>query len=257
MTEEIFDPEDDVVEGASDAPRKRGKSRRSGNLHVAARTRAVAKILKAAETVFGRRGFDGATTAEIAREAGVAKATLHYYFKTKEDLHRGVLDRLHFIWESALNEITPEAAPAEAIGRYIAAKMRATQEHPELTRLWALEVLSGGGRVEDYLRERTSRIVEQKSIIMNRWIAEGRMDSVDPYHVIFSIWAMTQTYAETESQIAMVMGTDGINEEMMRKATDTITHFVLKGLGLKACPPFPTRLSCRIFAGAKPLVDTH
>ncbi|MEQ1943915.1 TetR/AcrR family transcriptional regulator [Mesorhizobium sp. VNQ89] len=226
--------EDDVVERASDTPRKRGKSSRSGNLHVAARTRAVAKILKAAETVFGRRGFDGATTAEIAREAGVAKATLHYYFKTKEDLHRGVLKRLHFIWESALNEISPDAAPAEAIGRYIAAKMRATREHPELTRLWALEVLSGGGRVEDYLRKSSNRIIAQKSVIMNRWIAEGRMDPVDPYHVIFSIWAMTQTYAETEAQIAVVMGTDGIDEEMMRRAKETISHVMLKGLGLKA-----------------------
>ncbi|MBL8580133.1 MAG: TetR family transcriptional regulator C-terminal domain-containing protein [Mesorhizobium sp.] len=234
MTDEIVGSEDDVAEGSPELPRKRGKSRRSGNLHVAARTRAVAKILKAGEVVFGRRGFDGATTAEIAREAGVAKATLHYYFKTKEDLHRGVLDRLHFIWESALNEITPEATPAEAMGRYIAAKMRATQEHPELTRLWALEVLSGGGRVADYLRERTRRIVEQKSIIMNRWIAEGRMDPIDPYHVIFSIWAMTQTYAETESQIVTVMDTDGIDEEMMRRAAETISHVMLKGLGLKA-----------------------
>src|SRR5690606_3925437 len=69
-----------------------------GNLHAAARERALARILKAGEHVFGRRGFDGATTAEIAREAGLPKATLHYYFKTKEDLHRGVLDRILEIW---------------------------------------------------------------------------------------------------------------------------------------------------------------
>lgn len=234
MAEEIFGSEDDTTGGASNAPRKTGEARRSGNLHVAARARAVAKILKAAENVFGRGGFDGATTAEIAKEAGVAKATLHYYFKTKEDLHRGVLDRLHFIWESALSEITPELEPAEAIGRYIAAKMRATEEHPELTRLWALEILSGGGRVEHYLRGRSSKMIGQKNEIMSRWIAEGRMDPVDPYHVIFSIWAMTQTYAETEAQIGMILDRDKIDDRMMRTATDTISHIMLKGLGLKA-----------------------
>lgn len=44
------------------------------------------KILEAALKVFSRKGFNGATTSEIAREAGVAEGTIFRYFETKKDL---------------------------------------------------------------------------------------------------------------------------------------------------------------------------
>jgi TetR/AcrR family transcriptional regulator len=205
---------------------------RGGNLHVAARERALAKILKAGESVFSRRGFDGATTAEIAREAGVAKATVHYYFKTKEDLYAGVLDRIHLIWEEALNDIRADADPARAFSRYIARKMRYSREYPELTRLWTMEVLSGATRVEQFLRVRSRKILDEKSVVVRGWIAEGKMDPVDPIHLFFMIWAATQTYAESSAQMAMILDREEIDEAVLRKATETISHIVLKGLGL-------------------------
>lgn len=205
---------------------------RQGNRHVAARERALARILKAAETVFGRRGFDGATTSEIAKEAGVAKATVHYYFKTKDDLYAGVLEGIHVIWETALSEISADAEPATALKRYIARKMQHSHDYPELTRLWAMEVLSGANRVEHFLRVRSRKILDAKETIVRGWIEDGKMDRIEPAHLFFMIWAITQTYAETEAQIAMITGKRGIDEETMRKATETVTHIVLKGLGL-------------------------
>lgn len=207
-------------------------SRRNGNLHVASRERALAKILKAGEIVFGRRGFDGATTAEIAKEAGVAKATVHYYFKTKEDLHAGVLDRILNIWADALNEINAETEPAEALRRYIARKMRYSRELPELTRLWTIEVLSGAKRIEPFLSERCRKIIEEKSAVIRQWIDAGKMDPIDPPHLFFMIWAATQTYAESEAQIAMILDKDGLDDELLRSATETVSHIILKGLGL-------------------------
>lgn len=44
------------------------------------------ELLDAASRVFAEKGFHGATTAEIAREAGVAEGTIFRYFKTKKDL---------------------------------------------------------------------------------------------------------------------------------------------------------------------------
>ena len=48
------------------------------------------KILEAAKTVFHRKGFEGARMQEIADEAGINKALLHYYFRTKENLFDSV-----------------------------------------------------------------------------------------------------------------------------------------------------------------------
>ncbi|MEI6275289.1 MAG: TetR/AcrR family transcriptional regulator [Prolixibacteraceae bacterium] len=56
------------------------------------------KIIQAAHDVFIRKGMDGARMQEIADEAGINKALLHYYFHTKEQLFRevfyGILSRL-------------------------------------------------------------------------------------------------------------------------------------------------------------------
>ena len=52
-----------------------------------------ARILEAAHRVFLRRGTAGARTQEIADEAGVNKALLHYYFRTKEKLAEAVVVR--------------------------------------------------------------------------------------------------------------------------------------------------------------------
>jgi len=56
------------------------------------------KILKAAKTVFHKKGFDGARMQEIADEAGMNKALLHYYYRSKENLFDAV-------FKDAFNEL--------------------------------------------------------------------------------------------------------------------------------------------------------
>jgi AcrR family transcriptional regulator len=52
------------------------------------------KILQAARTVFLRRGTAGARMQEIAEEAGVNQALLHYYFRSKEGLSAAVFQQV-------------------------------------------------------------------------------------------------------------------------------------------------------------------
>src|SRR5947207_8878803 len=51
------------------------------------------RILDAAHAVFVRRGTAGARMQEIAAEAGVNQALLHYYFRNKEQLARAAFER--------------------------------------------------------------------------------------------------------------------------------------------------------------------
>ena len=55
-----------------------------------AETDAKQRIFDAADEIFVRRGIDGARMQEIADHAGVNKALLHYYFRSKANLARGV-----------------------------------------------------------------------------------------------------------------------------------------------------------------------
>ena len=225
------------VPGAVRRARGRRPARRMNGTPVngrgAIRERNEARILKAAEAVFAKKGFNGASTAEIARRAGVPKPNLHYYFRTKQMLYAGVLDRILEIWLDAMDEIRPGADPADALGRYIARKLESSRQWPEPSRLWAMELISGARHVEPFLRNRLRRLVREKSAIIRDWAKAGKIDPVEPEHLLFMIWAMTQTYADFAAQIAAVLGKEKLDEAVFAAATKTMVGVVLKGLGVR------------------------
>jgi TetR/AcrR family transcriptional regulator len=199
----------------------------------AIRRRNVAKILKAAEAVFAKKGFSGASTAEIARLANVPKPNLHYYFRTKQALYESVLDRILEMWLDAMDEIQPDADPAEALTRYLARKIELSRLQPGPSRLWAMEILAGAPHIDAFLRGRVRALVEEKSVIIRRWIAEGRIRPIDPAHLLFVIWASTQTYADFAAQIAAVLRRKRLDSFVFDGARETVTTLILNGLGLE------------------------
>jgi len=198
------------------------------------RHRNVTKILKAAEAVFAKKGFSGGSTAEIARKAGVPKANLHYYFRTKQLLYESVIDRILEVWLDALEEeLQPDAEPGEAIARYVSRKIELSRTMPQSSRLWAMELLSGGRHVGSFLRGRVRSLVVEKSKVINQWIADGKIDPIDPAHLIFMLWASTQTYADFAVQIGAVLGRDPTDAQVFEDATKTATALFQKGIGLR------------------------
>ncbi len=196
------------------------------------RERNQAIILKAAEQVFAKKGFNGATTAEIARKAGVPKPNLHYYFGTKQQLYDSVIENILDLWLGAMDEIQPDADPAQAIAHYVQNKIRASRDWPDSSRLWAIEVIGGGRHVSGFMKGRLRDLVREKGKVMARWAAEGRMDPVDPAHLMFMIWASTQTYADFAAQIAAVLDKDTVDETVFRAAEETVVRIILKGCGI-------------------------
>ncbi|GAB1363955.1 hypothetical protein MASR1M32_31910 [Rhodobacter sp.] len=108
-------------------------------------------ILDAAEKVFAEAGYGGATMQLIADMAGLPKANLHYYFATKEDLYRRVVENIFTIWLRAADTFDTAADPETGIGAYIEAKMRISRDHPFGSKVWASEVMHGAPVIQDYL----------------------------------------------------------------------------------------------------------
>jgi TetR/AcrR family transcriptional regulator len=157
--------------------------------------------------VFARTGFEGATMAGIAKEAGLPKANLHYYFGNKRDLYRAVLDAVLHDWLAPLDAITPEADPAQAqaLGSYIHLKMALSAERPDASRVFANELLHGAPVVGETLHTELRAMVVDKARVIDGWIAAGRMAPVDSTHLFFTIWAATQTYADFDVQMRAVL----------------------------------------------------
>ncbi len=196
------------------------------------RVRNQAALLRGAERVFARAGFAGATVADIATEAGVPKANLHYYYGTKRDLYRAVLTNILALWLTETDGIVAEADPRAALEHYIRAKMRFSREYPEASRVFANEVLHGATEIRGFLSTDLRAIVAAKTQVMRDWIKGGKMAAIDPQHLFFAIWATTQTYADFGAQIAAVTGSETLSDRDYAHATEAVVAMFLRATGL-------------------------
>lgn len=165
-------------------------------------------ILEAALDVFSTHGFRGSTIDQIADRAGLSKPNLLYYFRTKDAIHRQLLDRLLENWLVPLREISAEGEPLEEIRKYIHRKLEMSRDYPRESRLFANEILQGAPRIQEELRD-LKQLVDEKSSIIRGWMEQGKMAQCDPRHLIFSIWATTQHYADFDAQVKVVLGKQG------------------------------------------------
>ena len=195
---------------------------------------SVGQILAAAETVFAEHGFEGATMTQLATAAGLPKANLHYYFGTKERLYRAVLEGILALWlEDAAAWITPNRHPAEGLAGYVRAKMTHSRSRPHASRIFAGELLRGAPRIMHYLGLELRRRVGELAPVIAGWSAAGLMDPIHPVHLLFNIWAMTQTYADFDVQIRAVLGKVVLDDAEFATATETVVTLVLKGCGVR------------------------
>jgi TetR/AcrR family transcriptional regulator len=164
------------------------------------------KILEAALDVFSAQGFRGATLDQIATVAGLSKPNLLYYFDSKEGIHRALLEDLLGVWLAPLRALNPEGDPRAEILGYMRRKLQMSREFPRESRLFANEVLQGAEHLQGPMGSDLKALVDDKCAIIRRWIAAGRLAPVDPYHLIFSIWALTQHYADFDAQIRLIRG---------------------------------------------------
>ncbi len=189
-------------------------------------------ILLAAEKVFAEAGFGGATMQLIADMAGLPKANLHYYFATKEELYRRVVQTIFEVWRQAAEAMDGTDDPAEGIGAYIEAKMEISRRHPNGSKVWASEVMHGAPVIQDYLETTLREWTAGRAALIQRWIDEGKMAPVDPEHLLYMLWATTQHYADFGHQIETLNGGRALSDAQWRAATESVKTMILRGIGV-------------------------
>ncbi|NOD96446.1 TetR family transcriptional regulator [Ruegeria sp. HKCCD6228] len=167
-----------------------------------------AAILEAALNVFSAHGFRGATVDQIAAEAGLSKPNLLYYFPSKEAIHTELLSGLLDTWLAPLHDLDANGDPMEEILAYIRRKLQMSQELPRESRLFANELVQGAPRIHDALSNDLKTLVDEKVTILTGWMDQGKIARVHPYHLVFSIWALTQHYADFDVQVRAILGNE-------------------------------------------------
>jgi TetR/AcrR family transcriptional regulator len=196
-----------------------------------------ATILKAAEKVFAEAGFGGATMQLIADVAGLPKANLHYYFATKEDLYRRVVQNIFEIWLDAASNFDNAPGPIEGIGAYIDAKMDISRRHPDGSKVWASEVMHGAPVIQDYLETTLREWTDGRIAVIQRWIDDGKMAPVNPRHLLYMLWATTQHYADFGHQIETLNNGKPLSSAQWAEVKDSVKTVILRGIGAHSPPP--------------------
>jgi TetR/AcrR family transcriptional regulator len=192
------------------------------------------QILEAAMDVFSAHGFRGSTIDQIAEVAGMSKPNLLYYFRTKEAMHQALIDRVLDTWLDPLREFDADGNPETEIRSYIRRKLEMARDFPRESRLFANEILRGAPLIEDSLKGPLKDLVDEKATVIRAWIKAGKMARCDPYHLIFSIWATTQHYADFDVQVKAVLGEKVAGEGRFEDAARYLEQLFVKGLGIKA-----------------------
>jgi TetR/AcrR family transcriptional regulator len=186
-------------------------------------------ILRAASEEFADKGFAASKTSDIAIKAGLPKPNVYYYFKSKENLYREVLES---IIEPILRASTPfnrDGVPAEVLSAYIRSKIRISRDLPFASKVFASEIMHGAPHLTPEQVQQLNNQARHNIDCIQAWIDSGQIAPVDPHHLMFSIWAATQTYADFDWQISSVTGKEKLDDADYEAATQTITRLVLKG----------------------------
>ncbi|MCC9623864.1 TetR/AcrR family transcriptional regulator [Thalassospira sp. MA62] len=208
------------------------KPGQNGTHKAAIREQNEEQILAAAERVFADYGFKGATTATIAEMANVPKANVHYYFSTKEALYRRIMEDVCDHWLEAAMTFDNSADPAQSLRSYIEAKMELSRMRPYGSRLWAHEIIRGAKFSSNYISTTVKDWLDSRVVIIRKWIAEGKIDDVEPYSLMYMIFATTQHYADFGRQIEIFNNGKPLSDDQFAEAKENVVRIILKGVGL-------------------------
>lgn len=153
-------------------------------------------IFAAALDAFSRKGKDGARMQEIADAAGINKAMLHYYFRSKDLLYESVFSHVMRHFFSALEEIMSRPGSfQDALAEMINVYMDMHAAHPEVARLWIQENLNGAPVAARLVAQRMEGAGQPGPHLLLKRVQQavdaGEIRPVEPIQLMISVLGMT------------------------------------------------------------------
>ncbi len=191
------------------------------------------EILQAAEKEFEKYSYNGARMQRIADKAGVPKANVHYYFRSKRILYNAVLEEVVLLWNQTFETLNAEDDPRRVLSEFVQKKVEFTRLYPEATRIFTSEILHGGPHLSEQLNEQMSEWTRERAAMIAKWVYSGRIAAIDPYHLIFMIWSSTQHFAQSELQIKSVYQKQKLHKKDFDDQGASLTTMVMRICGLE------------------------
>lgn len=190
------------------------------------------RILDAARAVFQRHGMSGARTQDIADEAGVNKALLHYYFRSKEKLARAVFVRAVGELLPRLYGILASDAPFDRKVRDVVAfELEFLCEHPYLPGYVAAEIHYHPELVLEVLGERGPPPLDRLRQQLRQEAEAGRVRPIEAEQFMANLVSLLFFPFMARPAMRFMLGMDDEGfARFIEERKATLADFVLAGL---------------------------
>ena len=211
---------------ASPHPAKKNESGRP----IGAGTHAV--ILHAAEEEFARSGLAGARTDAIAASAGVNKAMLYYYFKSKDQLYEAVVeDHFKGFQEKAIAVLEADAPARKVLMNYVELHFDFISARHRYASLYQQLMFSGGKPMERLVKKYFAPRAEALDRLLERGMKNGEFRRTDRRHTAVSITALIVFYFSAAPPVLQIIGKlDAFTEANLSIRKKEVMDFIRFGL---------------------------
>lgn len=149
------------------------------------------RILRAANEVFVKKGFEGARMQEIADAAGINKSLLHYYFRNKDTLFSAVFTQAFQEIIPQINEvISSEASLLDKIHAFVEKYTAFLLEHPHLPLFILGEIQRNPTSITDTFKSNDKRIHEFIWQVLAE-TQQGKINPMPPEHIFVNILSLS------------------------------------------------------------------
>lgn len=190
-----------------------------------------AAILAAAGSSFAKSGLAGARTDLIAADAGVNKALLYYYFKSKEALYEAVVeDHFREFNRQALAVLNGPGPAKEVLLRYVSLHVDFISARHQSAPLFQQLTMTGGKFLKRLIRKYfTARGVALDRLI-ERGIRSGEFRKVDRFQAAISIISLIVFYFSAANVLKLLGHRDAYTAANLKRRKQEVLDFIRHGL---------------------------
>lgn len=191
------------------------------------------KIVTTAERIFASRGFAGTRIIDIAQEAGVNPALVHYYCVSKEKLYQEVLAKLFAEWTEQVQSMAWNGKePEQVLCEYVKTHFQFQRSRPSLYKMFQWEALEGKNLFQEYESAFWLSDYLDKVRVIESWKRAGRINPhVNERTFPYLMWGMmNQFYYRTEEELQDILGENKTAEQIADIVIDQMNLLLLKGI---------------------------
>ncbi len=194
------------------------------------------KILEAAREVFVKKGLSGARMQEIADEAGINKALLHYYFRSKDKLFDRIFFEAFKTVTSGVGKVLSQEIPIlEKLKKFIDLYIDVLKENPHLPVFVLNELTQNPERLSQMIKKEMSPVAGNVIAELFQEMNQGNMRAYHPVHLFLNLLGMLIFPFVSRPLISPLLEEKvGVNfDEVIEQRKEEVYRFVLNALEIK------------------------